>query len=386
MGLLSAAGHAIGGVLSDQWQDFYGVPTTIAPTALFFGAERANQPGRSANVKGNNNVITNGSRIVVPDGYGLILMENGAITALAVEPGAYVWDSRNLASQSIFAGDGIISPLIKSSWDRFKFGGQAGAHQKAYYVSLKEIPNNRFGTQSTIYWMDKYLNAQVGATTRGSYTLKIIDPILFVKSFLPASYLNDGQVFDLTDLDCPVSSQLFNEVVGSLAPAFSNYVNDQDKGNSIIRIQQDSIGFAKSLAKAVEENFQWKSERGLEIIKSTIVAIEYDIATKALLEKVQRADALSGARGNSNLQASLAAGLESAGEHSGPSGVMGMGFAAGMGGNMFGGMQQPVQPSTPAPTSAEDPVAQLTKAKGMLDAGLITQEDYDKLKSKILGI
>jgi hypothetical protein len=31
-------------------------------------------------------------------------------------------------------------------------------------------------------------------------------------------------------------------------------------------------------------------------------------------------------------------------------------------------------------------MAQLSKAKEMLDAGLITQEDYDALKSKALGL
>ncbi|HET9189072.1 MAG TPA: SHOCT domain-containing protein, partial [Rudaea sp.] len=35
---------------------------------------------------------------------------------------------------------------------------------------------------------------------------------------------------------------------------------------------------------------------------------------------------------------------------------------------------------------ADDPVAKLTKAKQMLDAGLITQADYDALKAKALGL
>src|SRR5690606_30577271 len=104
-----------------------------------------------------------------------------------------------------------------------------------------------------------------------------------------------------------------------------------------------------------------------------------------------RADALSGARGNSNLQASVAAGFEQAGANAGPGGIMGMGMAAGSMG--LGGLQQPVpgvgaqstgapQPqaapqAAPAQPAAEDPMAMLTKAKQMLDAGLITQEDYD---------
>src|SRR5690606_16996561 len=257
-------------------------------------------------------------------------------------------------SQSIFAGDGIVSPLITTSWERFKFGGRPQAQQYAFFVTLKELPNNRFGTQSEIYWDDAYLNAQVGAVTRGTYTLSIVDPILFIKAFVPAAYLEPGRVFDFTDVDNDAASQLFNEVVGSLAPAFSMYTNDPSKGNRITKIQQDSVGFAQSLSAAVESNYQWSTGRGLEIVSVAIISIEYDENTRELLRNVQRAAALSGARGNSNLQASVAAGFESAGENAGPGGLIGMGMAAGGAG--IGGLQQPVPgvgaQSTPAQPSA----------------------------------
>ncbi len=402
MGLIQAARGAFGGTLADQWKDFLTVPEGLAPTAALFAAvPRGQNAGRGSNTKGSDGVITNGSRIVVPEGYGLVLLEEGAITGFVAEPGAYEWSSDAQVSQSVFAGDGIVSPLITTSWERFKFGGQPGAQQRAFFVTLKELPNNRFGTQSEIYWDDAYMNAQVGAITRGTYTLKIVDPILFVKAWVPAAYLEPGKVFDFTDVDNDAAGQLFNEVVGSLAPAFSLYTNDPSKGNRITKIQQDSIGFAQSLSAVVEQNYQW-SARGLQIISTAIVAIEYDENTRELLRNVQRADALSGARGNSNLQASVAAGFEAAGENTGGAGLVGLGMAAGATG--LGGLQQPVPgigaQSTPAPTPApapapaapapaaaeEDDVARLTKLKEMLDGGLITQADYDAAKNKILGL
>ena len=407
MGLIQAAIGSIGGTLADQWKDFFTVPDGLAPTAALFAAVKQEQnAGRGSNTKGSDNIITNGSRIVVPEGYGLVLLEQGAITGFVAEAGAYEWRSDDPNSQSIFAGDGIVSPLIKQSWERFKFGGQPGAQQRAYFVTLKELPNNRFGTQSEIYWDDAYMNAQVGAITRGTYTLKIIDPILFVKAWVPATYLEPGKVFDFTDLENDAASQLFNEVVGSLAPAFSMYTNDPSKGNRITKIQQDSIGFAQSMSAAVEQNYQWSSGRGLEIVATAIIAIEYDEMTRELLRNVQRADALSGARGNSNLQASVASGFESAGENTGAAGLVGLGIASGATG--LGGLQQPVPgiggqstpppppaaaaapapppPPAPAAPAAEDPMAQLSKFKEMLDNGLITQEDYDAAKNKVLGL
>ena len=383
MGLIQAVAGAVGGVLGDQWKDFYTAPAGLPSTAALFAAvPQGTNAGRGSNTSGSANIITNGSKIVVPEGYGLLLFQDGKVTGFAAEPGGYEWRSDDLNSKSIFAGDGIVSPLITQSWERFKFGGQAGSQQLAFFVSLKELPDNRFGTQSEIYWDDGFLNTQVGAVTRGSYTLKIVDPILFVKNFVPASYLQPGKVFDFTDLDNAAAAQLFNEVVGSLAQAFSLYTNDPSKGNRITKLQQDSVGFAKSLSDAVENAYQWKSDRGLAIVKTAIVSIEYDANTRELLKTVQRADALMGSRGNSNLQASVAQGMQSAGENGGAAGMMGIGMASGMMGGI-GGLQQPATPAAPA---ADDPVARLKKAKELLDQGLITQADYDALKAKALGL
>ena len=386
MGFIKAFAGAIGGTLADQWKDFIvpmsGVPATAG---IYPAVPQGTNAGRGANTKGSNNIISNGSKIVVPEGMALITMQEGAITGCITEPGGFIFTSEDSNAKSIFSGDGIVSSLITQSWERFKYGGQPGSQQTAFYVNLKEIPNNRFGTQAEIYWDDVYLNAQVGAVTRGTYTLKIVDPILFIKNFVPTPYLSDGEVFDFADMDNDAGAQLFNEVVSSLSAAFSNYTNDPSKGNRITRIQGDQIGFAKSLSQAVEEGYQWKTDRGLEIVKVAIQAIEYDEDTKKLLSDVKKADALSGARGNSFMQQAVARGFQAAGENGG--GATGMAFM-GMGmnavGGAMGGLQQPTQPVSA--TVEEDPMEKLAKMKKMLDAGLITQEDYDKAKEKILGV
>lgn len=407
MGFIKAFTGALGGTFADQWKDFLVPSPSVPPTAAIFPAVAKGQDaGRGSNTKGSEHVITNGSRIVVPEGYALITFQDGELTGLVAEPGGYEYTTDNQMSQSIFAGDGIISPLVKNSWERFKFGGQPATQQLAFYVNLKEIPNNRFGTQSEIYWDDAYLGTQVGAITRGTYTLRIVDPILFVKQFVPVTYYSyDARIFDFSDMENDAANQLFTEVVGSLAAAFSHYTNDPDKGNRIAKIQGDSIGFAQSLSAAVEEGYQWTSDRGLTIVKVALAAIEYDEDTKALLSDVKKADALGGARGNSFMQQAAARGIQAAGEN--PSGgAAGMAFM-GMGmqsvGGAMGGLQQQVPPQAPPPAAppaeappaapaaapaapAEDPVAKLAQFKNMLDQGLITQEDFDAAKAKVLGL
>ena len=412
MGFIKAFSGALSSTFADQWKDFYG-PTEGVPAtaALFKAVPKGTNNGVGENYKGQENVITNGSKIIVPEGTALITLQDGQITGLIAEPGGFEFKSDDPNSKSMFAGDGILSSTIGTSWERFKFGGQATSQQLAFYINLKEIPNNRFGTQSEIYWDDAYLNTQVGAVTRGTYTLKIVDPLLFVKNFVPQKYLTPGApVFDFADMDNDAATQLFNEVVGTLSAAFSNYTNDPSKGNRIAKIQADQIGFAQAMSQAVEEAYQWKASRGLEIVKTAILSIEYDEDTKALLSDVKKADALSGARGNSFMQQSVARGVQAAGENGGGTGMafMGMGMQAGSG--MMNGMQQPananqnpfinvagatnvqsevqqapVEQVQPSATQA-DPYAELKKAKELLDAGIITQEDFEAKKKQLLGI
>ena len=426
MGFIKAFSGALGGTFADQWKDFYGPrPGVPATAAIFQAVPQGTNAGRGSNTQGSDNIITNGSKIVVPEGTALVTLQDGQITGFIAEPGGFEFRSDDLNSKSMFSGDGILASTVKESWERFKFGGQPGSQQLAFYINLKEIPNNKFGTQGKVRFFDAYLNAQVSVIARGSYTLKITDPLLFVKNFLPSQYLQPGaSVFDFADMDNDAGNQLFNEVVGCLQSALSLYTSDTSKQNSLIRVQGDQLGFAKSLSSVVENEYQWKSSRGLEIVKVAMTELDYDEATQKLVDRVAEADAFTGARGNTFMQMSAARGIEAAGENGGGASMafMGMGMNA-IGG--LGGLQQPVQqpqapvqpapaapaqpapvapvqpaPAAPAPegtapvppapgepvTPPEDPYEKLAQLKKLLDEGVITQEDFDKAKEKLLGV
>ncbi len=391
MGFIKAFSGAIGGTFADEWKDYYiPVPNVPATAGIFPAVQKSTNNERGSNTKGSENIITNGSKIVIPEGTALITLQDGQITGLVADPGGYEFKSDDQNSKSFFNDDGILSSIIKTSWDRFKFGGQPSTQQLAFYVNLKEIPNNKFGTQSEVYWDDAYFGTQVGAITRGTYTLKIVDPLLFIKNFVPISYLQaDAKVFDFADMDNDAGTQLFNEVVSTLSAAFSNYSNDPNKNNRISNLQADQLGFAQAMSQAVEDAYQWKTNRGLQIVKTAILAIEYDEDTKQLMKDVKKADALSGTRGNSFMQQSAARGIQAAGENGGGSGMAFMGMGMNAASNIMGGMQQPntssYQPSFNQQTT-QTPQEKLLEMKKLLDAGAITQEDYDKLKQQILGI
>jgi len=397
MGFIQAFKGAIGGTFADSWLDFLTVPQNVPQTAALFQAvPRGTNANRGSNVQGSKNIITNGSKIVVPEGYGLVTVEDGKATGLITESGGYIFSSDEQNSQSFFSGGGFLNSTLRTSWERFRFGGQPGAQQLAFFVNLKEIPNNRFGTQSEIYWDDKYLNAQVGAVTRGVYSMRIVDPLLFVHNFVPALFISENApVFDFSDMNNDAAGQLFNEVVASLAPAFSKYTNSSDKENRMSRIQSDSVGLAQSLSEAVEENYNWTSDRGLTVLKVSLSSIEYDADTRQLLSDVKKADALSGNRSASFLNQSVARGVEASGENGGSGMAM-----FGVGASNVGGLVQPVQQQEqqsqssdnssqnthPPMTETEDPYEKLRKLKGLLDDGIISQDEFDAAKVKVLGL
>ena len=386
MGFIQAFKGALSQTFADQWKDYYLPQSNVPATAGVFRAiPKGTNNGVGENTKGAENIITNGSKIVVPENTALITLQDGAITGCITEPGGYEFRSDDPNSKSLFAGDGIFASTLKESWERFKFGGQPGSQQLAFYVNLKEIPNNKFGTQEKIRFFDSYLNAQVAVVARGSYTLNIVDPILFVKNFVPQKYLQaNAPIFDFADMDNDAGEQLFNEVIGCLQPALSNYTSDESKQNSIIKVQGDQLGFARSLSAVVENEYQWESSRGLKIVKVAMTGLDYDEKTQELVDRVAEADAFTGSRGNTFMQMSAARGLEAAGNNGGGAGMAFMGMGMNAAGGMMGALQQQPQQTNEQPK--EDPTEKLLNAKKLLDAGAITQEDYDKIKAQTLGL
>ena len=63
MGLIKAGVGAVGGVLADQWKEFFYCEAMPKELLVTKGQKRVS--GRSSNTKGSDNIITNGSVIAV---------------------------------------------------------------------------------------------------------------------------------------------------------------------------------------------------------------------------------------------------------------------------------------------------------------------------------
>ena len=181
MGLIKAGIGAVGGVLADQWKEFFYCDALPSEVLVRKGEKRIS--GRSSNTKGSDNIISNGSGIAVADGQCMIIVEQGKIVEFCAEPGEFTYNSST--EPSLFAGKlgSSILETFKTIGKRFSYGGDTGKDQRVYYINTKEIMGNKFGTPTPILF--EVINKRIGyyktvnIRCNGVYSYFISDPLLF---------------------------------------------------------------------------------------------------------------------------------------------------------------------------------------------------------------
>ena len=176
MGLISALIGSAGGVLADQWKEFFYCEAMPFDVLMKKGEKVVG--GRSSNTKGSDNIISNGSKIAVADGQCMIIVEQGKIVEVCAEPGEFIYDTSS--EPSIFyggLGKGILN-TFKQIGKRFTFGGDTGKDQRVYYFNTKELMDNKFGTNNPIPFRvcDKRVNLDVDVDLRcnGVYSRPVV--------------------------------------------------------------------------------------------------------------------------------------------------------------------------------------------------------------------
>lgn len=344
MGLIKAFTGALSGQFANQWLDYIAPPSNMTDHVLLAkGVAQGTNAGRGENTKGNTNIISEGSKILIPENVAMITVENGGITGVVTEPGGYVFTTKDVPeAKSVFSGGGLISATLGASWEQFKRGGVPGNQQMVFFVNLKDIAGLRYGTQNPIRYKDaNYANTMLAVTSNGTYTIKVVDPILLFKNLIPVD-IASGQGRETFELgggsDGGVEDSLFAGFIGSLAVALSTYTKG---GKSIDDIQGGTVEFAKALNEAVETNYQWGTKYGLSVVNVQPMGLDWDQQSIDLINKFNMGNLMQGGVGAAYAQTQIAEGFNAAGQNGGASNMMGMGMGVGMMGGM-GGVASPV--------------------------------------------
>lgn len=349
MGLIKAITGAAGGVLADQWREYFYCEALPESVLAVKGTKRTSN--RTSNTQGESNIISNGSIIAVNEGQCMMIVEQGAIVEFSAEAGEFVWDSSTEPTM-LYGGFG---QGLKGSWDRFKkrftMGGDTGKDQRVYFFNTKEIIGNKYGTPSPVPFrvVDRNIGLDVDIAIRcfGEYSYKLTDPLLFYKNVC-------GNVAGRYTRD-QIDAQLKSEFLTALQPAFANI--------SAMGIRYSALpGHTAELAEAMNAALsgKWSELRGISVVSVGVNSVKASDEDEQMIKDLQKSAVFR----NPNMAAAHLVGAQAeamksaaANPNAGPfMAFAGMNMAQNAGGmnaqNLFEMGQQPQYQPAKAPTDS----------------------------------
>lgn len=276
MGLIRAALGSVGGVMGDQWRDYFYCEA-IHADILMQRALRRTDP-KSQN-RGNEHIISNGSVIAVADGQAMAIVEQGAVVEFCAEPGEFIFDSST--EPSIFYGSlgKNLLTTFKNIGRRISFGGDTAKDQRIYYFNLKEITGNKYGTPNPIPFrvVDQNIGLDIDISVRanGKYSYRLTDPLLFYTNVAG----NVAQAYRRDEID----AQLKAELLTALQPAFAKI--------SAAGVRYSALpGHTKEVADALNDELsvQWGEQRGIGIEAFGIKSVTASPEDENMIKELQR--------------------------------------------------------------------------------------------------
>ena len=351
MGLISAALGAAESAMRDQWLEFFTCDSIPVDILCIKGQKK----DKTGNNKGNDNVISNGSGIVVADGQCMIIVENGKVVDICAEPGQYTYDQSS--EPSLFYGklSENIGEVFKMIGKRFVTGGEIPKDQRVYYFNTKEIIGNKYGTASPVPYRvvdtNIGLDMDIAVKCFGEYSYKIVDPILFYTNI--CSNVSDS--YSRAELDGQLKSEFLTALQGGFARI------------SELGIRYSALpGHALELADAMNQELsnKWGETRGIEVVSVGVTSIKANEEDEQTIKDLQKQavfrNANMAAAGLASAQADAmraAAANESAGPMMAFAGMNMAANAGGMNAQQLFAMGQQQAPAQAAPAPAAAPVA-----------------------------
>ena len=348
MGLIKAAMGAAGGVLADQWKEFFRCDALPSDVLVRKGQKVAGR--RSANTKGTDNIITNGSVILVADGQCMMIVDQGMIVEFAAEPGEYTYDAST--QPTIFCGD--LGEGLKKSFSelgrRFTFGGEPPKDQRIYYFNTRELMDNKYGTPNPVPFrvVDANIGLDLDTSIRcfGEYSYRLCDPMLFYKNICG----NVTSDYTRSNLE----GQMKSDLLMALGDAFAKL--------SAMGIRYSELpGHGPEIAAALNEVLspKWRNKWGIEIVSFGVSSVKAPEEDEAMIKELQKTAVFR----NTNMAAAYMVGaqgdaMKAAASNAGGAmtGFMGFGMAQTAGGvnaaQLFQmGQQQAAQSAAPTPAA-----------------------------------
>ena len=341
MGLIAAALNAASTAVGDQFKEVVTCPEVDNNVII----QRGVVSHGSGNFVHSEGVISAGSKIIVPQGMAMMLVDNGQIVEFTDTPGDYIWDSSS--EPSIFAGNlgKSIVDTIKTIGSRITYGGQAAKDQRVYYVNIKLLPAIPYGSQQPETIMDPVYGS-VEVTYNGEFNIKVDDPVILVNTMLganPKDTLTFDEIF---------ASEGRNILKGKFSQKVGEAINDIMTVNNISfnRIQGQRSEITDKMNSLL--NSDWHEKYGIVVAGEVTININASEEARAQIREIDKVRGMANANAervgimsdaySKNLQGAMAAaageGMLNASQNEGGAmaGFMGMGMAQNGAGSVAG--------------------------------------------------
>ena len=381
MGIIQAFTGAIGGTFADQWRDIITAGHFTEYTVVAPGIYQQTNNGRGTNFKGSVDVISNGSKIFVPENTAAFIFSQAGIEDVVTQAGGYEYRA---GQPSIFSGDGFTASIVNQTVDRIGYGGQTSDQKYLAFVNLREIRGLKFGTRGPMVYHDKFYGADLELMAFGSFSLRVVDAVAFVRNFLPANaryYAFDG----------PEARQ---QISSEFMQAFLVAVNSLSATHRISELPSQAWAIAELIADDNSALGSWITRYGLDVVQVGIESIEFSPESRELVKQYSANKMnLSAFEGVTQQASSVAAQQKVA------QGVQDHGLGDG-GGMLFGmNLAQAINPLTAAPAapvvtssvpapslSLDEQIEAVKKLKDLVDAGILSQDEFDAKKKEVMGL
>ena len=231
--------------------------------------------GGSRQSNQNTGLLTDGSVVIVPQGYVAVLVNNGTFLGDVLESGSHEWRAGDNAWLLEKGG-------IKGTWENFKnrfsFGGQVITRQEIIFIRMQPIAGNKFGTQNAVEYFSERYQQMLNIRFYGLFDIKVADPVLFYVSSI-SQQIEEHKPFTLQDI---AQGTLRQNISPKIAIAIAKYTNENRVDIYSLNANQDTFN---ELAKQ-EVNKVWTGLYGIEATNILLEDLSYDQESLELVRKL----------------------------------------------------------------------------------------------------
>lgn len=240
-------------------------------------------------------------------------------------------------------------------------------------INLREIRDIRFGTHGPQIYNDKFYGTDLEIIAHGAFSVQISNPDVFVRKFLPAN--TKYYSFDAPNVRDQIVSEFLQSFIIALNSLSGTY-----------RVSQ-LTGHSKEICAAIANDPHyagtWSTRFGFAMVSVAIESIAFTEESRELVKKysenrmgVQAYDGVAQRNSDMAAQQKMAEGIQEHGFGNAGGMVLGLNLANSLGTSQNETKEVPL----------DERIETLRKLKGLLDEGILTQEEFDRKKKELMGL